>query len=104
MSPQEGKQSALGPDALSRKMFLRTAHGAGRGAGRRAAAHALIRPLTSTPPNLSWLSIRREQVALVSKAKDADDARVVVLALTEPGWKALERATANVGRRTGAPR
>jgi DNA-binding MarR family transcriptional regulator len=54
---------------------------------------ALIRPFTSTPPNLSWLSIRMEQVAQVSRAKDADDARVVSLALTEPGWKALEGAT-----------
>lgn len=42
---------------------------------------------------MSWLSIRMEQVGLVSRAKDADDVRVVVLALTEPGWKALKRAT-----------
>lgn len=48
--------------------------------------------LVATPPNTSWIATRMEKAGLVTKRRDADDARVVVLALTEAGWAALERA------------
>ena len=48
--------------------------------------------LVSTPPNLSWLSTRMEQRGLVTRRRDATDARVVVIGLTEKGWAALARA------------
>lgn len=48
--------------------------------------------LISTPPNTSWLSSKMVDAGLVTKTRDANDARVVILALTEEGWNALERA------------
>jgi DNA-binding MarR family transcriptional regulator len=48
--------------------------------------------LISTPPNTSWLSKRMEEAGLVTKCKGPEDSRVVVLELTEGGWKALEAA------------
>lgn len=52
----------------------------------------LNRRLINTPPNTTWLSNKMEQVGLVTKNRDVTDARVVVLALTEAGWAALEAA------------
>jgi DNA-binding MarR family transcriptional regulator len=48
--------------------------------------------LINTPPNTSWLSSKMVEAGLVTKTRDADDARVVVLAMTERGWAALEAA------------
>lgn len=48
--------------------------------------------LISTPPSTSWLTNRMQDAGLVTKAKDPQDARVVILSLTEAGWEALERA------------
>ncbi len=48
--------------------------------------------LISTPPNTSWLCTRMEQSGLVRRRRDASDARVVVIALTEKGWAALATA------------
>ena len=48
--------------------------------------------LISTPPNTSWLSTKMVDAGLVTKARDATDSRVVILALTEGGWTALEKA------------
>ena len=52
--------------------------------------HELNRRLVSTPPNTSWLSNKMAQAGLVAKSKDGRDSRVVVLAITEDGWTALE--------------
>ena len=54
--------------------------------------YELNRRLISTPPNTSWLSTKMEQAGLVTKTKDARDSRVVILALTDAGWGALERS------------
>ena len=48
--------------------------------------------LVSTPPNTSWLSDRMQERGLVRKSRSPDDGRVVVLSLTERGWKALSKA------------
>ena len=52
--------------------------------------------LVSTPPNTSWLSDRMQERGLVRKSKSPDDGRVVVLSLTEKGWKALAEAAPSV--------
>lgn len=54
--------------------------------------HQLTAHLVSTPPNTSWLATKMAQGGLVTKTKDTSDARVVLLAITEAGWAALERA------------
>ena len=48
--------------------------------------------LVSSAPNMSWISNRMEERGLVKKRRDTADRRVVVIALTEGGWAALERA------------
>ena len=48
--------------------------------------------LVSTPPNTSWLSNRMQERGLVRKSKSPDDGRVVMLELTEKGWRALAKA------------
>jgi DNA-binding MarR family transcriptional regulator len=48
--------------------------------------------LVSTPPNTSWLSDRMQERGLVRKSKSPDDGRVVLLELTEKGWRALGKA------------
>ena len=48
--------------------------------------------LVSTPPNTSWLSDRMQEKGLVRKSRSAEDGRVVILELTEKGWKALGKA------------
>ena len=48
--------------------------------------------LVSTPPNTSWLSNRMQERGLVRKSKSPDDGRVVMLELTEKGWRALTKA------------
>ena len=48
--------------------------------------------LVSTPPNTSWLSNRMQERGLVRKTKSPDDGRVVILELTEKGWRALSKA------------
>lgn len=52
----------------------------------------LNRHLVSTPPNMSWLTNRMEECGLIRKARDERDRRVVVVELTERGWRALETA------------
>lgn len=54
--------------------------------------HAVIERLIGTPSNLSFLATRMAERGLVSKHRSDEDARVVVLTITEPGWKALEAA------------
>ena len=54
--------------------------------------YELNRRLINTPPNTSWLSSKMVADGLVTKTRDAADTRVVILALTERGWAALERA------------
>ena len=54
--------------------------------------HAVIGRLIGTPSNLSWLTSRMQERGLITKDRDPDDARVVVLTITEEGWSALERA------------
>ena len=58
--------------------------------------HAVIDRLISTPASLSWLTTRMRDRGLITKERDADDARVVVLAITEVGWTALEDAMPRV--------
>lgn len=58
--------------------------------------YAVIERLISTPSSLSWLTTRMRDRGLVTKQRDADDARVVVLAITEAGWEALENAMPRV--------
>ncbi len=48
--------------------------------------------LISTPPNTSWLCARMEQAGLVRRRRDASDARVVIVALAEKGWRVLAKA------------
>ena len=48
--------------------------------------------LVSSAPNMSWISNRMEERGLVRKRRDEDDRRVVLIGLTESGWKALARA------------
>lgn len=48
--------------------------------------------LVSTPPNTSWLSDRMQERGLVKKSRSPEDGRVVILELTEKGWKALGKA------------
>jgi DNA-binding MarR family transcriptional regulator len=54
--------------------------------------------LISTPPNTSWLCTRMEQGRLVKRRRDPDDARVVIVALTEKGWAAVAKAAPLVFR------
>lgn len=54
--------------------------------------HAVIDRLISTPASLSWLTSRMRDRGLITKERDDEDARVVVLAITEQGWSALEQA------------
>lgn len=58
--------------------------------------HVVIDRLISTPSSLSWLTTRMRERGLVTKRRDDDDARVVVLAITEAGWLALEDAMPRV--------
>ncbi len=48
--------------------------------------------LVSSPPNMSWISNRMEELGLVRKRRDDSDRRVVLIQLTEKGWNALARA------------
>ena len=48
--------------------------------------------LINTPPNTSWLSNKMVESGLVTKTRDTTDSRVVILAMTESGWAALESA------------
>jgi DNA-binding MarR family transcriptional regulator len=48
--------------------------------------------LISTPPNTSWLCTRMEQARLIKRRRAADDARVVIVELSERGWAALAKA------------
>ena len=61
-------------------------------AGAALPLHELTARLISTPPNISWLSTRMEGAGLVTKARDRNDSRVVILELTESGWVTLARA------------
>ncbi len=58
--------------------------------------HLVIDRLISTPSSLSWLTTRMRERGLVTKQRDDGDARVVVLAITEAGWVALEDAMPRV--------
>ena len=55
----------------------------------RAPLFELNAQLVSTPPNTTWLTNRMQERGLVTKERDADDRRVVLLKLTEAGWDAL---------------
>ena len=48
--------------------------------------------LVGSPPSTSWLTTRMRESGLVTKRRHARDGRVVLIALAEPGWAALERA------------
>ena len=48
--------------------------------------------LVSSAPNMSWISNRMEERGLVRKQRDETDRRVVLIRLTESGWKALAQA------------
>src|SRR5687768_1547237 len=48
--------------------------------------------LVSTPPNTSWLTDRMQERGLVRKSRSPEDGRVVVLTLTEKGWRTLAKA------------
>lgn len=48
--------------------------------------------LVSTPPNTSWLTTRMEERGLITKSRSPEDRRVVLLELTEDGWRALAAA------------
>ena len=48
--------------------------------------------LINTAPNTSWLSTKMVEAGLVTKTRDAADSRVVILGLSEQGWRALEKA------------
>ena len=54
--------------------------------------HVVIERLISTPSNLSFLATRMAERGLVTKHRSDQDARVVVLTITEVGWQALEAA------------
>ena len=57
--------------------------------GAKLPIFELNAQLVSTPPNTSWLSNRMQERGLVRKWRSPDDGRVVVLELTEKGWRAL---------------
>lgn len=63
---------------------------------RALPMHTVIDRLISTPSSLSWLTTRMRDRGLVTKERDDDDARVVLLAITEAGWAALEDAMPRV--------
>ena len=48
--------------------------------------------LVSTPPNTSWLSNRMQERGLIRKSKSPEDGRVVLIEITEQGWRALAKA------------
>ena len=48
--------------------------------------------LISTPPNTSWLCSRLEERGLVTRRRHPDDARVVLVELTDKGWSGLAKA------------
>jgi DNA-binding MarR family transcriptional regulator len=54
--------------------------------------YAINARLISTPPNTSWLCSRMESKGLVRRRRDRDDARVVVVELTEKGWTAVAKS------------
>jgi DNA-binding MarR family transcriptional regulator len=58
--------------------------------------HAVIDRLISTPASVSWLTTRMGERGLVVKERDASDARVVVMSITEAGWSALAQAMPRV--------
>jgi DNA-binding MarR family transcriptional regulator len=60
--------------------------------GSQLPLYELTSRLTSTAPNVSWLSNRMEDRRLVRKKRAAHDSRVVLLELTERGWATIERA------------
>ncbi len=48
--------------------------------------------LVSTPPNTSWLCNRLQDRGVLERRRDPDDARIVVVELTDKGWAALAKA------------
>lgn len=54
--------------------------------------YELTAQLVSTPPNTTWLTSRMQERELVTKTRDPNDGRVVVLELTEKGWMTLGEA------------
>lgn len=48
--------------------------------------------LVSTPPNTTWLTSRMQERGLVTKKRDPDDGRVVLLEIKEKGWSVLAKA------------
>ena len=60
--------------------------------GGRLPTFELNAQLVSTPPNTSWLSDRMQERGFVRKARSPEDGRVVIMSLTEKGWKTLGKA------------
>lgn len=60
--------------------------------GAKLPIFELNAQLVSTPPNTSWLTERMQERGLVRKSRSPDDGRVVLLALTQKGWRALGKA------------
>ncbi|HEV2756555.1 MAG TPA: MarR family transcriptional regulator [Actinomycetota bacterium] len=60
--------------------------------GGELPLYELNAQLVSSAPNMSWISNRMEERGLVRKKRDDDDRRVVLIALTESGWKGLAGA------------
>lgn len=58
----------------------------------RLPIYELNAQLVSTPPNTSWLSDRMQERGFVRKSRSPDDGRVVVMTLTEKGWRILATA------------
>lgn len=58
--------------------------------------HEMTDRLISTPPSMSGLTARMRDLGLVTKQRSSDDERIVLLAITEAGWEALEQAMPRV--------
>lgn len=52
--------------------------------------------LISTPPSVSWLTGRMRDLGLITKRRSDEDERVVLAAITEAGWEALDEAMPRV--------
>lgn len=48
--------------------------------------------LVTSPPNMSWISNRMEELNLVRKSRGKEDRRIVLMEITDEGWEALAKA------------
>ena len=58
--------------------------------------HEMTDRLISTPPSMSGLTARMRDHGLITKKRSSTDERVMVLGITEAGWKALEEVMPRV--------